>query len=168
MWAELKEALWNIQTRALPPWNETTAARIHLKVTKKDILSLFFIFSLASVPMAPSVTLQGAKSGCWPNNTNHPKKSTAFCWISSLPVSWAGLAHRGFVWVLTKKRWDCVVGWVNLWSTSVHLQRYKERLVLEDFSLSSYIDWSWYKLIPLPTNLCTLSLDHHNCNITAQ
>lgn len=46
--SRIKEALWNLQTRAKSPWDETTTPRIHLLVTKKGRLALTS-FSLAPV-----------------------------------------------------------------------------------------------------------------------
>lgn len=68
--SRVKEALWNVLTRASPlmKWDNCNIYTSHGH--QKGHPVSFFVFSLASVPMALSVTLQTAKSDCWPTPKN--------------------------------------------------------------------------------------------------
>lgn len=107
-------------------------------VTKKGSLAPLFFFFLA--PGICGTECDPARGQI--RLLTHHKKATVFCWISPLLVYRVGLAHKGFVQMLTGKRWDCVVACMNLWIISVYFQGCEKGLMLEDFSFSSYIDWS--------------------------
>lgn len=137
MWAELKKPFE--MSKPEPHRHEMRQLQqLYISWSPIRASCLFFHLLPCFCTYGMSVTLQGAKSDCWPT----PKNPLFFVGLILYQLSFLSWfsSQRICMNAHKKKRWDCGVGGMNLWSTSVYLQRYKERLTLEDFSFPSCID----------------------------
>lgn len=75
----------------------------------------FFIFSLASVPMALSVTLQVAKSDCWPT----PKNPLFFVGLILYQLSFLSWFSSQRICMNAHKKGDGIVG-LEAWTCGAH------------------------------------------------